>query len=420
MEQNLQLAPFWTLLIALCLGAVIGIQRGWTLRNEETGRRIAGIRTYSLIGLTGGISGLLSRAFSPLVLGFVLLALAAIIALAYHYRQQQHMNLSITDSVGMLLTCLLGALATAGYPLLAAPAAVLTTLILDNKQELHNALQKLQEYELDAALRLLLISVVMLPLLPNEGFGPWQAINPYQIWWMVVLIAGISFISHFAIKIGGPQKGILFTSVCAGFSSSTALTLQFSHLSRQEPELSPLLASGILLSCGTMFPRVLLVCFVLNPALFRELWPAMLLMMLGFYLPACVIWWCHRHQQYQQPASSQNPLSLSAALFFGLLLLLIIVLSKALGLWFGQAGTLLLAAISGLTDVDAITLALAQQSRHGALTIAVQGIFIAAAVNSVVKMAMTVFIGNRRLGFLTGAPVLLSVLAGSLLLLRTF
>ncbi|MGF1714256.1 MgtC/SapB family protein [Photobacterium chitinilyticum] len=407
-------SSFWRLFIALMLGAIIGIQRGWVDRNEAAGSRIAGIRTYSLIGLLGGICGLLTLSFSEFFLAFSLLAFSVVIIVAYIKSQKVKINLSITGLVGMLITFLLGSLAVVGEPVIAASAAVITAIILDNKKELHTALMRLQEYELDAALRLLLISVVMLPLLPNQGMGPWQAINPYEIWWMVVLIAGISFVGYFAIKIGGAEKGILFTCLFAGLSSSTALTLQFSHLSKQQTHLSGLLASGILISCGTMFPRILFVCSVVNYSLVEMLWLPMLLMMFGFYLPAYWIWTHNKLDTDKSPEVKQNPLALSSAFFFGIVLLLIMLLSNLLQEWFGNTGTLLLAAISGITDVDAITLALGRQSANGLLAnTAMLGIFIAAAVNSLIKMGMACVIGAKPLRKFVIIPITGSVLLGA-------
>ena len=416
MDSELALtSPYIRLGIALLLGAIIGIQRGWVERNEAAGSRIAGIRTYSLVGLLGGICGLLAELFSELFLGLSFVALTIVLTVAYSQRLKWQTNLSITGLVGTLITFLLGALAIVGEPALAISAAVITAIILDNKQELHNALQRLQEYELDAALRLLLISVVMLPLLPNEPMGPWGAINLYEIWWMVVLIAGISFVGYFAMKIGGAQKGILLTCLFAGLSSSTALTLQFSHLSKQQPQLNGLLASGILLSCGTMFPRILFVCSVVNRQLIELLWLPMLLMMLGFYIPAWWIWQRNKGEGQTSPEMKQNPLALTSALGFGLILMLIILLANGLQEWFGDTGTLALAAISGITDVDAITLALGRQSAGGELlALAAMGIFIAAAVNSLVKMGMAWFIGEQGLRKYVAFPVIGAVLLGGL------
>ncbi len=205
----------WNLLVALLLGAIVGTQRGWVARNNVEGSRVAGIRTFSLVGLYGGLSAILAAHYSPLLLGFALLALVVLASIAFVLKQRKSQDISITGVVSLLVTFVLGSLAVSGEPVLAAAAAVITAVVLDNKKELHEALQKLQEYELDAALRLMLISIVMLPLLPNQSYGPWQALNPYEIWWMVVLIASISFLGYFAIKIGGAEtRSAIYIRVC--------------------------------------------------------------------------------------------------------------------------------------------------------------------------------------------------------------
>ncbi|MCR9307738.1 MULTISPECIES: MgtC/SapB family protein [Vibrio] len=388
----------WNLLIALLLGAIVGTQRGWVMRNSVEGSRVAGIRTFSLVGLLGGLVGILANIYTPLLIGFAFIALVILTCIAFVIQQKKSGDVSITGVVSIMVVFVLGNLAVSGEAVLAAAAAVITAVVLDNKRELHQALQKLQEYELDAALRLLLISIVMLPLLPNQSYGPWNALNPYEIWWMVVLIASISFVGYFAIKIGGAKRGILFTSVFAGLSSSTALTLQFSHLSREQASISPLLASGILLSCGTMFPRLLIVLSVINPQLVKLLWPIVMAMMVALYIPAWWIWRRSEVEQIEQSNKQTNPLALQSALFFGLVLAVIMLLAHALSDWFGNAGVLILSALSGITDVDAISLTLGRQSTQTlSVTTAALGILIAASVNTIVKMGMVIAIGDKKL-----------------------
>ncbi|MFQ0978799.1 MgtC/SapB family protein [Vibrio campbellii] len=411
----------WNLFIALLLGAIVGTQRGWVMRNSVEGSRVAGIRTFSLVGLLGGLVGILANIYTPLLLGFALIALVILACIAFVIQQRKSEDISITGVVSLVITFVLGSLAVSGEPVLAAAAAVITAVVLDNKKELHQALQRLQEYELDAALRLLLISIVLLPLLPNQAYGPWKALNPYEIWWMVVLIASISFVGYFAIKIGGAKRGILFTSVFAGLSSSTALTLQFSHLSREQANISPLLASGILLSCGTMFPRLLIVLSVINPQLVTLLGPIVLVMMAALYLPAWWIWRRSEVEQIEQPNKQTNPLALQSALFFGVVLAVIMLLSHALSDLFGSAGVLILSALSGITDVDAISLALGRQSTQTlSVETAALGILIAASVNTVVKMGMVVAIGDKAL-WRRVAPVMVGcVLSGAILFLALY
>ncbi|EKO3822820.1 MgtC/SapB family protein [Vibrio harveyi] len=411
----------WNLFVALLLGAIVGTQRGWVMRNSVEGSRVAGIRTFSLVGLLGGLVGILANLYTPLLLGFALIALVILACIAFVIQQKKSEDISITGVVSLVITFVLGSLAVSGEPVLAAAAAVITAVVLDNKRELHQALQRLQEYELDAALRLLLISIVLLPLLPNQAYGPWNALNPYEIWWMVVLIASISFVGYFAIKIGGAKGGILFTSVFAGLSSSTALTLQFSHLSREQSSISPLLASGILLSCGTMFPRLLIVLSVINPQLVTLLWPIVMIMMIALYFPAWWIWRRSEVGKVEQSNKQTNPLALQSALFFGVVLAVIMLLSHALSDLFGNAGVLILSALSGITDVDAISLALGRQSTQTlSVETAALGILIAASVNTVVKMGMVVAIGDKAL-WRRVAPVMVGcVLFGAILFLALY
>ncbi|WP_253650578.1 MgtC/SapB family protein [Vibrio sp. Y29_XK_CS5] len=411
----------WNLFVALLLGAIVGTQRGWVMRNSVEGSRVAGIRTFSLVGLLGGLVGILANLYTPLLLGFALIALVILACIAFVIQQRKSEDISITGVISLVITFVLGSLAVSGEPVLAAAAAVITAVVLDNKRELHQALQRLQEYELDAALRLLLISIVLLPLLPNQAYGPWNALNPYEIWWMVVLIASISFVGYFAIKIGGAKRGILFTSVFAGLSSSTALTLQFSHLSREQSSISPLLASGILLSCGTMFPRLLIVLSVINPQLVTLLWPIVMIMMIALYFPAWWIWRRSEVGKVEQSNKQTNPLALQSALFFGVVLAVIMLLSHALSDLFGNAGVLILSALSGITDVDAISLALGRQSTQTlSVETAALGILIAASVNTVVKMGMVVAIGDKAL-WRRVAPVMVGcVLSGAILFLALY
>jgi len=404
------------LAVALLLGAIIGLERGWDAREQKSGERIAGIRTFSLVGLLGGISAVLATEITVWAFPVLLLCVAAMGLVAYSERLDHIRNFSITGLVGMLLTFCFGAVAVAVDPVIATAAAVVTAIVLDNKQEIHGWVQKLQAHELDAALKLLLISVVMLPLLPNERMGPGGVLNPREIWWMVVMIASISFVGYFAIRVAGARKGILFTSLFAGLSSSTALTLHFARQSAKNPDFNPQFAAGILIACGTMFPRILVYCLVINTALLPQLiWPVLVMTAL-LYGPALFIWQKNsKQQQVSQPNLSQNPLDLSSALVFGFLLTAILLLGEFLKNAFGDAGVYALAATSGVADVDAITLSLTRMSNNGlAMDAAVLGIVIAAAVNNLVKSGIAWTIGNREAGLLVAVPMVLSLGAGLL------
>jgi uncharacterized membrane protein (DUF4010 family) len=407
---------FYFLGVALAVGLLIGVERGWKARGAEEGDRVAGVRTYGLIGLLGGGAAVLAQHTGPLLAGFMFLGLAAALTAVYVVTQNsEDTDVGITSLVASLVTFVLGALAGVGEVALAGAAAVVTALLLGYKPTLHRWVGALEAKEIRAGLVLLLISVVLLPILPNRGYGPWQALNPYEIWWMVVLIAAISFVGYFAVKLGGARKGALFTGLFGGLASSTALTLHFSRASRGEAAVAPMLATGILLACGTMFPRMFLLVGVLNTQLLQPLLLPGLIMALLVYGPALFYWWSMRHSEITQAASLSNPLELKTAVSFGALLALVMLLGKALQAWLGQTGVLMLAAASGLADVDAITLSLARMSQDDlSISVAVTGILVAAAANGILKGGMATVIGGKQVGLRVGLPLLISALAGLL------
>ncbi|MCB1552134.1 MAG: DUF4010 domain-containing protein, partial [Alphaproteobacteria bacterium] len=240
------------------------------------------------------------------------------------------------------------------------------------------------------------------------------------------LIASISFVGYFAVKIGGTHRGLIFTGLFAGLSSSTALTMHFARLAKANPSHRFILASGILAACGTMFPRVLFVCFLINPALGSILVMPVVIMTLLIYAPALVIWFRHREPVSETIELKQNPLELSTALAFGSILTAIILASHVLRDSFGSMGVYMLSMISGMTDVDAITLTLARQSSDAAIAVnsaqlqeASIAILIAAATNSLVKASLAAGLSNQNLLRPVTAPLVIAVLAGLASLLLT-
>jgi uncharacterized membrane protein (DUF4010 family) len=402
--------------VALAIGLLIGIERGWKTREAPEGQRVAGVRTYGLIGLLGGSAALLAQPLGPLLMGLMFLGLAGSLTAVYVVNLgQDEDDVGITSLVASLLTFVFGALAGLGEVTIASASAVITTLLLGYKPLLHEWVSAMKGRELRAGLKLLLISVVLLPILPNQGYGPWQALNPYEIWLMVVLVAAISFVGYFAIKIGGTNKGTLFTGLFGGLASSTALTLHFSRLARSDAAMSAMLATGILLACGTMLPRMFLLVGILNVQLLPSLLLPALIMALLIYGPALFYWWSQRSQKKEVQSSLSNPLEIKTALYFGALLALVMLLGRALQAWQGDAGVLMLATVSGVADVDAITLSLARMSQEEITSrVAVTGIIIGAAVNSLVKAAMSFFIGGGQIGLRVSVPLLVSAVIGLL------
>ena len=411
-----ELENYLLLLTALAIGMLIGVERGWHEREHKEGERIAGIRTYGILGLLGGIVALLTGKNNVLLQGLTFVAIAFVWSIAYVMNFTREKDASITGLIAGLLTYTLGVAAGLGYIKEASAAAVVTAILLGFKPELHNWVQQLKREELQAGFKMLIISVVLLPVLPNKDYGPWGALNPYEIWWMVVIIALISFVGYFAVKIAGTRRGILYTGLFAGLSSSTAVTLHFSSLVKQNTQIEVPAATGVLLASATMFPRALAIVSIFNHALFVPLLKPVIVMSVIVYGVSVYFW--RRQLKIAQPDNQQNvlrnPLNLGVALRFGLLLSAILLLSKGLQHYFGDAGMYALSGLSGMVDVDAISLSMARMNNNGdiMLTATVIAITLALASNSVVKGVYALSIGGMRFGAKVALPLVVAAAAG--------
>lgn len=403
---------------ALAAGLLIGAERGWQERNHDDARLAAGIRTFGLTGLLGGFALLLGEHFGIIAWAAIFLGFAALVLASYVGDLIQHQELGMTSEVALLITFLLGSLAVAGHAPLAAAGAVAVALLLSLKRALHGALQRLGENELLGALKLLFISLVLLPALPNQGYGPWQVFNPYVIWWMVVLIAAIGFAAYVAIRLFGTRHGLLVTALLGSMVSSTAMTITLARL-HANPRLRAMLACGLLATSVLMFPRVLLEVGLVNPGLLTQLaWPLLVTMLV--YGAGALLFYrlAGREQDEGGEPPLKNPFELAPALRFAALLLLILFLVEGARRWLGDAGVYLVALVSGLADVDAITLSLARSARSDlSQQVAVHGIFLAALSNSLVKAGLIVLIGGRQLALRTLPVMFAGLLAGGATLL---
>lgn len=415
MEQEITI--LWNLLTALGIGLLIGIERGWNGRLEDEGDRVAGIRTFSLVGLFGGIWTEVSSLMNEWVLAIGFLAFTALVITSYIIEAtvNEDKDLGITTEVALLLTFSLSSWAAFGYHLYALGATVIVITLLSLKPTLHSWLNKIEVKEIYAGIKLLIITVILLPLLPNEGYGPWEAINPHWIWWMVVLISGLSFIGYILIKYLGENKGTMLTAITGGLASSTAVTLSLAQFARQQQKvISRIFVAGTLVASSIMFIRVAIEVAVVNSELLLPLSvPLTTMFVLSL---AGGFWLWRRHQQVegkQPPIEIKNPLQFFTALQFGLLLGVILLLATAMEEWYGDEGIYLLALFSGLMDVDAITLSLAHMADNGTNpNVANLGIIIAVITNTIVKAGLFVFWAgyqkSKELIFL----IILIVLAG--------
>lgn len=406
------------LALALAIGLLIGLERGWKDRQVADQSRVAGLRTFALIGLLGGVSGVLSAPLGAAVLVAAFLTLAAVLGVAYAQSAGRRGDLGLTTEMAALVTFALGALAARGFQKEAAASAVVVTALLGFKPVLHGWLERLGRAELEAALKFLLLSVAVLPNLPDRGYGPWNALNPYHIWWMVVIIAAISFAGYIAVKLLGSKGGLLATSVLGGLISSTAVTLSLARADQRAPRAYLLHAAGIVVASTIMFPRILVEVSAVNASLLRLLIPSFAAMAGAGFIGAGLLLWRAPRDGHGEAPAFKNPLELGAALFFGAVLALVTLASVGLKLRFGENGVYATALTAGLMDVDAITLSLARLAKDGAVepAVAANAILLAAAANQVAKIALAAAVSSTRLGLAAASVLGTSLAAGGAVL----
>lgn len=409
---------FQRLSVALSIGLLIGLERGWREREEPEGERAAGFRTHALAGLLGGVWGAIAVAMSSsggaVALGLAFVAFALTIAV-FRYRQILHDGtFGATTLVASMLTFGLGAFALVGDMHVAAAGGVAATALLALKAWLHTWLQKLTWNELRSGLVLLAMTFILLPLLPDRTVDPWDALNPYALWLMTILIAALSFAGYVAIKVTGEGRGILLTGLAGGLVSSTAATLSLSRMARENPGRSGILVAGMLAASFTMLGRVLVIVGIVNadlvPHLALPLLVAMVVLALG---AAAMAWRASAGSGDRRAIDVKNPFDLSTVLQFGALLTLIVLVAKVATIRFGYVGAYALAALSGLADVDAVALSMARLST-GEISFAVAGnaILIAITVNTITKVVLCWVTGGGEAGRSLLLVSTLAVVAG--------
>jgi uncharacterized membrane protein (DUF4010 family) len=410
--------------IALGLGLMIGVER----EREKGEGSFAGIRTFSLITLMGCAAAMLNDLFAPWSFVITFVILACLVVASYALTASAGAP-GLTTEVASLLGFLYGALVWWQMVELAAALAVVTVLLLATKKPLEQLSQRIGPQDITAALQFGIITLIVLPILPDRTYGPLEVLNPRGIWRMVVLIAAINLVGYASIKILGSDQGIGLAGLLGGLVSSTAVALGFSRRSRTEEALSPALALGVLLASTVMFPRVLLEAFTVNPALARILL-APIASAGGVGLLCCgYVWFAQFYRGRSRPpegsqkehVEASNPFELWPAIQFGLLFGFILLISKAAQEYAGTAGVYLSSAVAGLTDVDAITLSLSNLAGDAISNrVAARGITLAALANTSVKAAIAATAGSSGLRRLTlpifGAMILAGMVVSFLLI----
>jgi len=408
---------FQRLGLALAIGLLIGLERGWRGREQPERTRVAGIRTFALISLLGGLWGAMFPTLGPVPLAAAGFAFAIVFA-AFEWREtSKRDDFSVTTTVAGLIAFALGAFAVVGDRAAAAGAGVATMALLAARAKLHELLRKLTWPELRSVVVLLAMTFLLLPVLPDRTVDPWNAINPHELWLLIVLIAAVSFVGYVAVRALGEERGLLVSSAAGAFVSSTAVTLNNARLAAQSRSHQALLSAGILIAWMISLARMSAIALAINPALLAPLLPP-ILGALGVLGAAALL----LHRRTEDPKAPfetlfTNPLDLALVLRFGVLLSLIIMAAKILGTLFGEAGLLALAGFSGFLDVDPITLSSARLAGASITVIAAaQAILLAAAANMTTKIGVTVLVGGLRFGWSMALAGILAVAAGAIIL----
>jgi len=387
------------LTIALTLGLIIGIERGWSSRESPEELGSDGLRNFGLVGLLGGITALLTEEWGWGILGVVFLGFAIFVSTSYVLTAQKSQDYGTTTEFALLITFLLGALVVKDLSLESIAVAVIVSWLLKLKSELKQMLIWLKQEELIATLKVLLLALVTLPLLPNQDMGFWNAINPRAIGLLVLLIVGISYVGYFIIRLWKGKSGVLLIGFLGGFASSTATTIALSRMAKQGQGQTKILATAIALASGTMAPRLLLQIGVISPPLAKELTiPLVILGLIPILIALVFIWSGMKEDNQTVPITLSNPVELGLAVQYAFILIVMSLMIKAGQEWFGDTGIYLISALSGLADVDAVSISLARAvNQTTPLLVAKIGIFIAVVMNTLVKVALTRFIGGKEL-----------------------
>ena len=346
--------------VGLALGLLVGLQRGWALRDRPEGSRFAGIRTFALIGLGGSLAGLLyANAKGPATT--LLVAICALVILGYERATRNSQRIDGTSGVVALLTLACGFLVGTGEELLGIVIAVVMVLILAMRTQLHGWIERLSEKEMLSIARFALIALVILPLLPDKSFGPYDAWNPRKLWLVVVLVSGFSFAGYFAARILGPTRGILATAAAGSFVSSTAVTASLANKLKEGTQGTLIVAAGISLASVVMFIRVLALVSVLAPPALTELAqivaPGMAVSL------ALTLWYLRRSAQEKREKGGhevemRNPFDIGPALLLTALVMALTVAAQWVLQHYGDRELAIVLALSGALDVDSAIITL--------------------------------------------------------------
>ena len=390
MEAGELVDLFQRLGIALGLGLIVGLQR------ERSGSPLGGFRTFPLATLFGSVSGLIAMRFGAWPIAAGLVVVAALLIMGNLERQER--DAGLTTEVSMLLMYLVGALVMFGPVSVAVIIGGTVAVLLHFKPEMHSIARRLEDPDFRAIMQFVLITLVILPILPNQAYGPYQVLNPFKIWLMVVLIVGISLGGYIIYKFFGQKAGTLVGGILGGLISSTATTVSYARRTSKAPEASALAALVIMVASTIVFARVLILIGASAPEFLRVAAGPIGTVAVGLAVLCIAVWWLSGREATQMPEQG-NPSELKAALIFAGLYALVLLAVAWAKETFGTQGVYVVAILSGLTDMDAITLSLSEMVHRKQID-ATSGwrlILVAAMSNLVFKAGTVAMLGSKRL-----------------------
>lgn len=385
---------FGQLGIALGLGLLVGLQR------ERTQSQIAGFRTFPLVAVLGTMTALLARPFGQWVLAAGLLALALMVLVGNMLKAEKEIpGPGITTEVALLLMFVVGAFLVVGPPAIAVAVAGGMAVLLQFKEELHGFAGRLEDADVRAMMQFVLISLVILPVVPDEGYGPYDVLNPRTVWWMVVLIVGIGLGGYIGYKFLGKRAGTLLGGILGGVISSTATTVSYSRIVRRKGMSNTVAAQVVVLAASVVFARLLVEVLIVSRELFAVALAPLFVMGTVLGLAGLVVWRRGEDADDEPMPAQENPAQLRTALLFAGVFAVVLVAIPWAQEHLGRSGSYAVAAISGLTKMDAITLSTAQLVEAGKLGADTgwRMILLASLANLLFKAGIVAFLGTREL-----------------------
>jgi uncharacterized membrane protein (DUF4010 family) len=403
------LADVVRLVVGALGGAAVGLERQWSGHASGADARFAGIRTFTLLGVLGALSGWVYSQAAP-ALAIVVLAGAAALVVA-GYVAASHHDVDATTEVAAIVVLTTGMLAGLGQLALSSGLVSVTTLLLIEKTRLHGWVARIDDRSIRAGLRFAVMAMVVLPLLPAGPLDPFGWVRPRQLWALVLFFSGLSFIGYIARMLVGPRHGYAMAGLLGGFVSSTNVSLTFSRLSRDEPESAEGLATGVVAASTFVFLRVMTAVAVLNVGMVADVaWYLLPPLLVGIVL---VSWRVRRPRDHGAPLRDtvQNPLQLGAALQMAVIFQMVLIALPIVQRYLGAEGIVASAAVLGLTDTDALTMSLARGAADVGTATAALAIAVGVLTNTFVKLGIVLGVGGG--SFRTQAAAGLTILAAS-------